>query len=462
MQIESKASSNVAINFPNGKNYALYHSTVVKQTSPKTVPVTSNYANYMSYIVGGDLARDGYEGVKKDDIIIIRAIIEGTHQPEPGTTSVAEFSTYLTCEDTRISPYRVKSLRRSRGNHHGSMVVSGFCRAKNDSLSGIAVNLKARESLGQGLIHFGSQTKLFIDHYKAVDPVASNLDKFYLPTEIFKAEKPNYNLTFQDPNDIVRPTLYSWQSKSLQLNSDDIVFVNAQATAENPNAEIPMFGFKLFANNTILSTATENPTPNELYRISQYGYGQYHATNNQTINFNTRLYGLETEPYFPTMLARGAYSRLEGMIFKKGGNVNSRFLKKIHRNYPASDLSIAPNGQQYNLASNGDSVELIFQGPGFIRIKAYAHIKYQHTDVRSCYIRIGSKKNGSTEHLSTVSGRYMKAPYNNHNLSAEMIFEAPEAGTYKVRPFFYCSQRADQTPVILENTGTWYFIEHFE
>ncbi len=471
-------ANKVDLALPNNSHYALLNSIEVARDEGE-IDTTTSYAVYLDETVD----------VEKDDVLVVRAVIEGTHQPlTSGDASVADFRAYLSCDNRRISPYRVKSLKRYYGNHHGSMVASGFCHYTESVPGQINVNLKAKSTRANGLIHFKQQTKMYIDHFRAVNPNVTNLDSYYFATEKKKADIPMEDRTIRNLSDSPSPsTYYDWQTLDMDLSNENWTFINAQGTVDDPNIEIPLSGFSIVSEVekttqvdpvvNQLSLATENPTRSQLYRISQYGYGVYKSENYQASNvlnvkIKTRMHGKDDGHQLDVnMQARRFHARLEGLVFRKGVGLGSYFLTKIFLEYPPTDVNVYPNNTPVSVGRdhNGQDLAVTFNGnSGLMRIKLHSTLEYVGTDVRSCYARIVIHK-GYTPigdyiepSYSTVSGRYLKSPYKNHNLSAEYIFEVDSAGTYQVKPYVYCGNRNNQVPVKVENTGTWTFIEKFE
>lgn len=441
-------AGNVDLIFPGGQGfkYALISSDILGLPNGDQ-NLSTSYESYISHQVSQ---------VRQDDIIIVHALVEGTHQPD-GVASVAEFASYITCDGIRATPHRQKSLKRKGGNHHGSMVMSGFCHVLADSQASVNIDLLAKINVLPGIIHdhAGAQTQLVVNHYRLVQD-GDNLDGFWMPITSFKADNSGPNLIFPNPSD-PRSTKYLFLSVNQDVEAGDLVYLSAHAVAEDPDPGPRMFGFELMADNDQLAVATENLIPEELYRISQYGLSMWKANADQQKTFKTQVYSIT--PNGVTLLARRNYSRLEGMVFRKGYETDSMFLTDIERGYMPVDFNVYPNGAQYNLMS---PKVINFDGAGLMRIKAFTDLQNSGTDKKSCYIRIGVSKDSEPESYSVVSGRYFKYPYVHHNLSIEWLYPVDSAGSYTVRPYIYCGPNTSSSPITVKIGGSWATVEKFE
>ncbi len=523
-------AADVDFSFPSQSNYALIDSIEVNMSdviednicdldwdggNGKSCQLSTTIESYFDEAIT----------VEPDDVLVVRAVVAITHQPDEGSpefSSVARALSYLTCDGVRISAYRSKSIKRQGGNHHGAMVASGFCHYNKTTNGQVNIELKVRSDLDNGLIDFANQTKMYVDRFGKVDPVSSPLDAYYMATTKLKASPPsslavingaetrgennltvhnidktrpalnNGILTFQDPvHHFVFPlpenkirnsaTFYEWQSLPLSgLESDSWVFLNAQASAERPNTGVPLFGLQLVQvkqssnslTRSVLAAATENPTPSELYRLSQNVYGALKTTNTtSSVDIKTRIYSLETAPNKPSLDARASQARLEGLVFEKGLRAESMFLKKIYIEYPPADVLVDEHQKVFNIGRDrqGQGLPVVFsEDKGLLRIKSHASLEYTGADVRSCYSRIKVFKDDGLggeyfREFSVPAGRYLKAPYKYHNLTSELIYQVTEAGTYRVEPFVYCSRRdINDSDVVIENSGTWTLVEKYE
>ena len=117
--------------------------------------LTKAYSPYLTYKT---------TNVEKDDVFVVMAVVEMTHQPQQSETSVAQVGTYIDCNNTAASPIVQKSLKRSRGNHHGSVSYNGLCALNPVPAGGATIRLMAKSDLANGIIHRGGQPKRVVNH----------------------------------------------------------------------------------------------------------------------------------------------------------------------------------------------------------------------------------------------------------------------------------------------------------
>lgn len=413
--------------------------------------------------------------VQHGDLVYVHALVGGTHEPPPGDQSVAEFTAYISCNGARVSPYARKSLRRYKGNHHGSFTLSGYCRIPKDVAQARIEVMVRSSSTREGRVNYGGQTLLFIDHYRLAadaDPGSS-----WYPVRAFSADNGGNGFRFQNPGHAYSPTpFYRLLLVNQSLRQDDLVYLSAQGTAEDPNKEIPMFGFRLDAirhgdlrfnrNGTYdmttgtrrVAVATENPLRGGLTRITQNLVGMWPAPGAGIYSFISLVYGREVAPDLPDMRTERKWARLEGLVFRKGRDAASLTLAEPVRIAPAAALTVGTGGAAVNL---GAPTTVRFTGTGVARIKSYATLEYAGSKARHCTLRIGVKKGGAAERFSVLATRSFQAPYRSHNLQAEWILPV-EAGNYVVRPHVVCTGSADSNPVRIEPVFATTLVDRFE
>ncbi|PCI27964.1 hypothetical protein COB52_04235 [Candidatus Kaiserbacteria bacterium] len=446
-QVKKEASKKSA-SILNKTSYGLISSITVEKKSGQRATNTK-YRSYLTRKIK----------VKKGDYLILHGLVEGTHEPPPGDLSTSVFYSYLACNGARSSAYRMKTLKRAGGNHHGSFAVSGVCKVKKNH--SLRVDLMARTSRVKGLVHFSKQTQLIINHYRPYLPSSSitNLAAAWWPKKTFRAKSSSSSFYFQNRSDPYR-TKYRLLSAKLNVYKGDLIYAYAQGSAEKPNKEIPMFGFELRVDGKRHSVATENPTPKELFRLTQYGIGMWSAPRSGSTLIDSAVYGLESSAVVPRMLARRSYAALDGIIFSKGYGAKSFGLTGVTRAALSKNTKVHPDKKRVRVAP---MQTIKFAKSGFLRAKSMATFKYLGADVRSCFIRMELKQGSRVLERSPVAGRYLKKPYTYSNLSVERIFQIKRPGSYRVESYVYCSgKRKNKTPVEIVAYGSGVVLTRFE
>ena len=437
----------LAISEPReGTTYALLNSEVA---SPRKDDNISTYTyNTVSSI--------HLRSVRKNDILLLHALVKGTYEPPVGDETISTFSAYIACDGVVVSPVTKKSMRRYRGNHHGSLSLTGSCRITDEISNPITVALMVKFTRTPGIIHpYG--TTLVVNHYRPITST-DDLSQFWAPIDFFSITgHANSDFFFQNPADPYG-TRYKLLSVEKKFEPEDKVYISAHATADDPDPEIPMFGFELIANSKRLSGSSENPIPTELSRISLNALSMWSPASKKTIELQTRVYGLQVSSR-PNMRARPHLSRLEGIIFRKNRHPNSMFLTNAFRSKPPRDMPIRLDNSELDILT---PKTLTFAQPGIVRIKAHATIKNKGSNVKSCYLRIAVEKNSKQVALSAPASRSFKLPYVFHSLHAELVYGIKKPGDYTVRPYLYCASQVNEGPITLIKNGSEVFIDKFE
>ena len=441
-------------NFPSAVSSKYVLIDVLSDKTSSSASLSTSYVSEFSRTAS----------VLQDDILIMQSQFSASHDATDG--SVSNVYAYVACNGLRMSPYQIKSLKRA-GNHHGSVWMSGFCHAVQSGT--IAVDVMAKSTFTGDPVHENDQGYLYVLHYRRL--VDLSTEATYWPSSTFSATKPDVDFKVHNPS-CPYPQCCDVSTISVTPNIDDWIYVTSTAAVDQPIASIPMFGFRVDVNPVDCadppavsqeSVSTENPTPSELFRISQHASFMFRASNANPAEIASRVYAKDGDnipPLYDRYNLIASQTELEGIVFHKGTRQTTSWaLKDVFRDYPASSLPLYPNLAQVDLMAPRT---FTFTKPGLLHVKALATLDYSGSDVRSCFIRIGIKKGAGSETMSTVAGRYMKSPYRFHDFRSEYLYEVTSAGDYTVRPYIYCSPRTDQTAATILNSGSWTFVDQYE
>lgn len=393
--------------------------------------------------------------VQKNDLFVITAVVELTHQPPISEKTVAHMASYVDCNNKAASPVVQKSLKRYAGNHHGSVNFTGVCHFGSVPASGVTVRLLAKSSLANGVIHGGAQTKLIVNQYRLLTGDQDSLNSFF-PVATFSQEGTSRIQT--SPKGVLEPKAY--QSISVPVLVGDLLYLNTQVTSADANPEIPMFGLDLLVGSSRLMSATENVVSSELPRVSQTVSAMWRSRVKGDVVVGTKVTAAESVTSSRLSII-GSLSKLEGMVLRKGPGQDRKSLKQLLRISPNADLTLTANAVNVPISSTRS---IQFDAPGILRVKSMANLQYGAADLQKCQtqIQIVSTAGAGVKALSMKNSKFFRSPYTYNSLSSEFIYTVKDPGTYKVDSFVLCESSFTKAPVTVLKNGTSSVIEVYE
>ena len=253
------------------------------------------------------------------------------------------------------------------------------------------------------------------------------------------------------------------QSVSPVFIQGDLVYLNTQVTAAGANPDIPMFGLDLNLGTTRLVLATENVVSTELPQVSQTLSAMakvpaIKAPPAAPPSVSTRVCAVETVTASKLNIL-GPLSKLEGIVYRKGQNKDSKSLKRILKTGLGRDLTVSNTGATTLLSK---TTQVSFDRAGLLRIKNMATSSSSVGSVQTCKIQVRITTPAGQQLFSMPNSKSFKAPYTFNSFTSEFIYSVATPGTYAIDSLFSCDKTLSPARVTVLSSGTATLIEAYE
>lgn len=400
--------------------------------------LTTAYAPYLEYRT---------QDLKNGDVFVTSSSIEMSHQPTQPISdpkSTATVSAYISCNGKIVSATANKSLKRYYGNHHGAIALNGVCPYQaTTSGSVISIQLMAKSSLPQGLIHGKQQTVLIVNQYRLLKNI-TNPSEAYGAVQAVQSASSDLTVVrnLQNANE---KAIY--QKIEFNFKQLDLVYITAQATASSSTSPAPMFLYELYGNGARLSYATENVVYNGVSQLSQNIMGMLKISDAGLKKIVTQVNAYRSDDGTRSLKFSGANSQLSALVFRKGLDLSSLYLNKVDLSFSSATKSLIES-QEVQLTA---PVKLSFKKPELLHLQAFSSVNISGLQTMAqCQMQIVLKSSRGTEIKRSVpSVRSFVSPFDNFTLNSEALVNV-ESGDYSVTPVVKCSgiSRAQSAAVV--------------
>ncbi len=409
------------------------------------------------------------------DVFVIKAQLTVSADINGGD-NIYPFYGHVTCDGVRVSPKKSKTVN-NYDNHHGPLVIDGYCEASETGSLEIALIADLRGP--HMTIQAGRLSKLHIEHYRS----SSNRGV----VNVVKRVGPDQTYPFG--YDRGQPGGYVYnQHLGLtipNLRDSDMVYVNAVATAQydsNPppgpagtpptgSDAIDMFAFRLMIDDReqdsiigsdFAADTAENPD-SRLYSFSQNLVHYLELPNGNPaipVDFLTDVYAGDPNTGLYNI---GIRSKLDALVFGSqepdyGHTIGVLRLSGVHTVYPAQNI-VLDRANNFELAST----TLTSTGASVARHVSHLQVYASSVDTvgsTNCYLwsELYDSGGGMIE-KSILVNRYL-GDHTALPLRIESFFELPESGQYTIRDKIRCYGSGANT-ITAYKSGTWSFTDHF-